>query len=164
MLPTGLAKKSAMKSYFYSSQAVPSRGSRTVFSKPIKAKLLPLLTSLLLLSCNGALTRFLTDQAAGSAFTLTTSPANGATIGSLAQIDVTFSKPPTGATTLANYALSGAGVGTLAITGASLLSGMTYRLAISGSVANGTITLLSLVSQMPKEMHPRPALSLSQET
>lgn len=68
-------------------------------------------------------------------------PASGSILNSLTTIDVTYSKQVTGADVLGNYALSGAGMGSLNISSAALLSGNTYRLSLSGTPADGTITI-----------------------
>ncbi|MBV6493664.1 MAG: hypothetical protein LDLANPLL_01687 [Turneriella sp.] len=86
------------------------------------------------------MTKFLNDKLE-SGVTLTSVPANGSTVGTLTQVDITFSKPVTGAAILGNYTLSGVGAASLSIANASLLSGFTYRLQIAGTVSNGTITI-----------------------
>ncbi len=73
--------------------------------------------------------------------TQSAAPPSGSILNSLTTIDVTYSKQVTGADVPGNYALSGAGVGSLSISSAALLSGNTYRLGLSGTPADGAITI-----------------------
>jgi hypothetical protein len=71
--------------------------------------------------------------------TKTESPASGSVLGFSPKINITFSETVTGALLAANYALSGS-TGTLSLTGATFVSGTTYRLTFSGS-HNGIFTI-----------------------
>lgn len=73
--------------------------------------------------------------------TKTTTPTDGTVLNTLPTVDVTYSETVLGGANPANYTLSGAGKGSLTITGASNLTGNTYRLTLSGTPTNGAITL-----------------------
>jgi ELWxxDGT repeat protein len=73
--------------------------------------------------------------------TLTATPVDGSTVKALAYADITFSKAVIGASTAANYTVSGAGAGTLSVTSAALRSGNTYRLVFSGAGLSGPVAL-----------------------
>ena len=74
--------------------------------------------------------------------TVTAVPADGSRIdGSPNTIDLTFSEEVTGADIAGNYSFSGAGAGSLSVSGVVPVSGTTYRLTFSGTPGSGGITL-----------------------
>ncbi len=80
-----------------------------------------------------------TDSGDTTPPTITASPVSGAVVRFNPIIDITFSETVTGATTNANYVLSGS-PGTLSLTSAVLVSGNKYRLTYTGS-HTGSLTL-----------------------
>lgn len=73
--------------------------------------------------------------------TQTALPANGALLGSLTQVDITYSEPVQGAATVGNYVWSGAGLGSIASASVVNISGNTFRLTVTGLVSNGALVL-----------------------
>ena len=71
--------------------------------------------------------------------TVTADPGSGSRVSALSHVDVTFSKPVDGAENSGSYLLSGAGIGTLSISGVSGIGGNSYRLALSGTPGDGPI-------------------------
>ncbi|MCB1147789.1 MAG: Ig-like domain-containing protein, partial [Leptospiraceae bacterium] len=69
------------------------------------------------------------------------STASGSTINALTSLDITYSRAVNGGANLGNYSLSGTGVGSLAITSVTNISGNVYRLVFSGSPVNGSIQI-----------------------
>jgi len=69
-------------------------------------------------------------------------PSDGSRIdSSMNQIDITFSEEVTGADSSSNYVLSGQGVGSLTIVSVSSLGSNSYRISVTGTPGDGTITL-----------------------
>ncbi len=69
------------------------------------------------------------------------SPAAGATLRELREIELQFSEPVTGADNTQNYLLSGEALGSLRITSATRLPGNRVRLALAGLGGEGRISL-----------------------
>ncbi len=100
-------------------------------------------TGILLLSCAGGTgTQALPiPPSSHDAITINASIPSGTTISSLNEIDVSYSRTVTGADDTAHYLPAGPGAASLAITGATLVSGNTYRLSTNGGITNGPLTI-----------------------
>ena len=75
--------------------------------------------------------------------TQTALPASSSLLNSIASVTITYSKEITGAGTLANYTLSGAGVGSLSPSAVTLVTpgSFEYRVDFTGAPADGAMTL-----------------------
>lgn len=69
------------------------------------------------------------------------SPAAGATLRALSEIELQFSEPVTGADNAQNYLLSGEGLGSLSITAAQKMPGNKVRLTLKGKPGEGKLSL-----------------------
>ncbi|MBX3721213.1 MAG: hypothetical protein KF713_05180 [Turneriella sp.] len=74
--------------------------------------------------------------------TMTAQPVNGSTTAQPAQIDITFSEQVQNALLPASYSLTGGGKGSLTVSGVTQLTTYKYRLALSGTAANGLFSIL----------------------
>ncbi|MFO1527487.1 MAG: chitobiase/beta-hexosaminidase C-terminal domain-containing protein [Turneriella sp.] len=73
--------------------------------------------------------------------TYSVTPISGSAIPYLTEIEIVFSKTVTGASTAANYALSGAGIGSAIVTKAVNTTGNTYRIYFSGTISTGNVSI-----------------------
>lgn len=73
--------------------------------------------------------------------TMTAQPVSGSTTAQPAQVDITFSEQVQNALLPASYSLTGGGRGSLVVSGVTQLTTYKYRLALSGSAANGLLSI-----------------------